>query len=88
MNHLMQTKKVSSLDQFLSYMNEKDIFDSFLGIANVIASGVVCTMSYLHIRDILRKDIKPANVLMSNFHYNSYKHVELEMAVGKKNYCR
>ena len=80
----MQTKKVSSLDQFLSYMNEKGIFDSFPGIGNVIASGVVCTMSYLHIRDILRKDIKPANVFMSNFHYNSYKHVELEMASGRK----
>ena len=29
-------------------------------------------------------DIKPANVLVSNSHYKSYKHKELEMAFGKK----
>ena len=29
-------KKVSSLDHFLSYINEEDIFDSFPGIGNVI----------------------------------------------------
>ena len=39
-------KKVSSLDQFLSYMNEEDIFDSFPGIVNVIASDAVRTGSY------------------------------------------
>ena len=38
-------KKVSSLDQFLSYMNEEDIFDSFPGIGNVIASYVVRAVS-------------------------------------------
>ena len=27
--------------QFLSYMNEEDIFDSFAGIRSVITSGVV-----------------------------------------------
>ena len=29
-------------------------------------------------------DIKPANVLVSNSHYKSYKHKELEIAFGKK----
>ena len=29
-------------------------------------------------------DIKPANLLVSNSHYKSYKHKELEMAFGKK----
>ena len=42
----MRIKKVSSLDQFLSYMNEEDIFDSFPGIGNVIASDVVRSVSY------------------------------------------
>ena len=39
-------KKVSSLDQFLSYMNEEDIFDSFPGVGNVTASNVVRAVSY------------------------------------------
>ena len=29
-------------------------------------------------------DIKPANVLVSNSHYKSYKHEELKMVFGKK----
>ena len=29
-------------------------------------------------------DTKPANVLVSNSHYKSYKHEELEMGFGKK----
>ena len=39
-------KKVSSLDQFLSYMNEEDVFDSFPGIGNVIESDVVRAVPY------------------------------------------
>ena len=73
-------KKFSSLDQFLWYMNEEDIFDSFPGIGNVITSDVVLAVSYL-------SDIETAKVLVSNFHYKSYKHKELEMAFGKKIYC-
>ena len=41
-------KKVSSLDQFLSYMNEEDNFDSFPGIGDVITSVIVRTLSFLH----------------------------------------
>ena len=42
-------------------MNEEDLFDSFPGIGNVIASDVVC------------KDVKAANVFVSYYHYESYK---------------
>ena len=45
-------KIVSSLDQFLSYMNEEDIFDSFPGIGNVIVSDVVRAVSYLYPTEI------------------------------------
>ena len=41
-------KKVSSLDQFLSYMNEEDIFDNFPGIGNVITSDIVRAVSHLY----------------------------------------
>ena len=46
LKHLMRIKKVNSLNQFLSYVNEEDIFDSFHGIGNVIASDVVRSISY------------------------------------------
>ena len=72
------------MDKFLLRMNEEDIFDSFPGIGNVMASDFVCAVSYLHNRFIVHKDIRPTNVLVSNFYYKSYKHKELEMAFGKK----
>ena len=77
-------QNVSSLDQFLSYINKEDIFDSLPGIGNVIASDVILAVSYLHSRNIVHRDINPANVLVVNSHYKSYKHKELEMAFGKK----
>ena len=65
-------------------MNKEDIFDSFPGIGNIIASNVVRAVSYLHNRNIVHRDIKPAKVLGSNFHYKNNKHEELEMAFGKE----
>ena len=53
-------------------MNEEDLFDSFPGIGNVIASDVVC------------KDVKAANVFVSYYHYESYKKEVLQLAFGKK----
>ena len=76
-------KKVSSLDQFLSY-NKEIIFDSFPGIENVIVSDVLRAVSYLHSRDIIHRDRKPANVLVFNSHYKSYKRGESKMAFDKK----
>ena len=72
----------------MSYINKEVIFDSFTGIENVIVSDVVRAVSYLHSRDIVHRDVKPANVLVSNSHYKSYKHKELEMAGGKKTIVR
>ena len=45
LNHLMRIK-VSSLYQLLSHMNEEEIFDSFAGIVNVIASDTGRAVSY------------------------------------------
>ena len=68
----------------MSYINKEDIFDSFPGSGNVIASDVARAASCLHSRDIVHRDIKPANVLVSNSNYKSYKREELEMTFGKK----
>ena len=69
-----EDKEVSSLNQFLSYMNEEYVFGSFLDIENVIASHVLRAVSYLLSSDIVHRERKPANVFVSNSHYKSYKH--------------
>ena len=61
-------KNVSSLDQFLSYMNKEVIVDSFPGIGSVIVTDVVRAVPYQYSTDIIHRDTKPANVLVSNFH--------------------
>ena len=43
-------------------MSEEDIFDSFPGIENVIASDDVPAMAYLHSRDIVDRDKKHFSV--------------------------
>ena len=55
-------------------MNKEVIFDSFSGVGNIILSDVVCAVSYLHSKDNMYRDTKPAKILVSNFHYRSYKH--------------
>ena len=62
----------------------KVIFHSFPAIANVIVSDVARAVPYLHNRDIIHRDTIPANVLLSNSHYKSYKYEKLEMTFGKK----
>ena len=75
---------------FVVYERE-DTFDSFPGIGNIIAPDVVRTLSYLHSRDIVCRDIKPANVLMFNSHYKSNKHKDEKNrtadGVWQKTYC-
>ena len=64
-------------------MNEEVIFDSFPGIENIIVTDVVRAVSYLHSRDIIHRDRKPANVLVFNSHYKSYKRGESKMRLTK-----
>ena len=75
---------------FVVYERE-DTFDSFPGIGNIIASDAVRALAYLHSRDIVCRDIKPAKVLMFNSYYKSNKHKDEKKRTGdgvwQKTYC-
>lgn len=59
---------VSTLADFLTCLNDNDIFDNFdfqVEIASQVSNG----LAYLHELNVAHRDLKPANVLVSNQHY-------------------
>ena len=60
------TEIVNSLDKFLILMGEESYFICFPGIGNVIARDITNAIAHLHGKDIVHRDIKPVNILVSN----------------------
>ena len=78
------TKIVNFLDKLLILMSEENYFTCFPGIGNVIARDITNAIAYLHGKDIVYRDIKPANILMSNSHYSNLQGNDLKVAYEKK----
>ena len=53
---------VNSLDKLFILMREESYFICFPGIKNVIARDITNAVAYLHGRDIVHRDIRPANI--------------------------
>ena len=64
-------------------MNEESYFTSFPGIGNVIARDITNGIAYLHGERYKARDIKPANILVSNSHYSNLQGVDLKVAYEK-----
>ena len=75
------TQVVNFLDKFLILMNEESYFTCFPGIGN--ATDITNAIAYFHGKDIAHKDIKPANILVSNSHYSNLQGVDLKVAYEK-----
>ena len=63
--------------------SEESYITCLLGIGNVIARDITNAIAYLHGKDIVHKDIKPANILVSNSHYSNLQGVDLKVAYEK-----
>ena len=75
------TQVVNFLDKFLILMNEESYFTCFPGIGN--ATDITNAIAYFHGKDIAHKDIKPANILVSNSHHSNLQGVDLKVAYKK-----
>ena len=69
--------KVSSLDNFLDYIDSRNAIEEFLFQMN-IAKDIVSGIAYLHSKDIAHRDLKPSNILVSNSHYMQLDKEELQ----------
>ena len=66
---VQRIEKFSYLDQLLQYLSTEDLFTYFPGILNFMARDIGKGLAYLHENNMVHRDIKPGNILVTNTHY-------------------
>ena len=57
-----------SLEVFLKTLNENDFVSPFPNLFNFVAEDIFTGLAYLHENNIVLRDSKPSNILVSNTH--------------------
>ena len=63
-----EDKKLNSLQDFLGFVEKNDNFECFnkFGLHSKIVKDIAKGLFHLHSRGILHRDLKSANILVSN----------------------
>jgi serine/threonine protein kinase len=64
-------QQVNNLSDFLCHIDTHNDCEGFTHLMPVIARNVASGLEYLHEKDVIHRDIKTANVLVSNQHYSA-----------------
>ncbi len=67
-------KEVNNLGQF--HADDSYDFEGFERIPLIVAKDLIKGVKYLHEKDIVHQDLKPANILVTNSHLTSMKSEE------------
>ena len=70
--------RVYNLAEFLRHVNRNYNCEGFTRVMPHIAESVARGLQYLHSKDIVHRDVKPGNILVSNQHYCSITEVRLD----------
>ena len=73
-------KKVTTLEDFVHYVDAEFDFSSFSDVLVVCARDVLTGLEYLHDNGIAHRDLKPGNTLVCNQHYDKD---DFETSYGK-----
>ena len=71
-------KVVSSLSDFLVHVRSHYDFKGFEHVVPIVAKDVAVGLKFLHDSDIVHRDVKPANILLTNKHYVHMPEDELQ----------